>query len=115
MRYWRTYQKTLIQKILKKAKQDSCPFIMWQQLGSSRKVYEVKLESLSKTEIGFQVNKSSLAKMGAVDKEQPVYFHIKKLDVIFKKDKFNSFMSSLKATLPNELQIYERRRAMRFY
>lgn len=115
MRYWKTFQKNLIQQFLGEAKNNGCQFIMWQQYGSSRKVYEVDFESLAKNEIAFTVNRNSISKMGEVNKERPIYFHIKEMDVIFKKDQYNSYGTTLKSTPPNELQIYERRRAHRFY
>lgn len=115
MRYWRTYQKKLIHDLLAEAGGRGCSFIMWQQYGNSRKVYEVALESFAKNEIAFAVNKSSLAKMGEIKKDKPIYFHVKDMDIIFKKDQFNFYATKLRSTPPNELQVYEKRRNRRFY
>lgn len=115
MRYWRTYRKTLIQDLLNAAKERGCKFIMWQQYGSNRKVYNVSLDFLAKNEVAFSVDKNSLAKTGAVNPDQPVYFHVKDMDIIFKKAQYNYFGAKLKSTPPNELQVYEKRRGRRFY
>ncbi|MEX1099561.1 MAG: FliG C-terminal domain-containing protein [Bacteriovoracaceae bacterium] len=115
MRYWRTFQKPLIHKILAEAKEKRCEFILWQQYGSSRKVYQVELTELLKNQIKFSISKASLKKTVPLNKEKPVFFHIKEMDVIFKKEQYSSFGSSFEATPPNELQIYEKRKTQRFY
>ncbi|MCO4753342.1 MAG: PilZ domain-containing protein [Bacteriovoracaceae bacterium] len=115
MRYWKTFQKPLIHELLQKAKANKCPFILWQQYGSTRKVYEVELRELEQAKIKFAINKNSLKKMGELTKDKPIYFHIKDMDIIFKKDQYNNYVSNLESTPPNELQIYEKRRSQRFY
>lgn len=115
MRYWKTFQKELIFNLLSEAKKAECPFIMWQQYGSARKVYEVELKELKKNEINFQVSRKSINKTGEINKDHPVYFHIKELDVIFKKDQYNAYGQTITSTPPNELQVYEKRRNQRFY
>lgn len=73
------------------------------------------MDAIQKNEISFSVDRASIAKFGDLKKDSPVYFHIKSLDVIFKKDQFNYFGAKLSSTPPNELQIYEKRRTQRFY
>lgn len=115
MRYWKTFQKPLIHEFLKAAYDAKCKFIMWQQYGDARKVYEVDLRRLEKNELSFLVSKKSIDKMGDVNRDRAIYFHIKELDIIFKKEQYKSFGANIITTHPNELQVYEKRRAQRFY
>ena len=47
--------------------------------------------------------------------DKPVYFHVKSIDIIFKKEKYNFYGNVFDSTQPNELQVYEKRKHQRFY
>lgn len=114
MRYWKTFQKDLIKDIIHSCHRENFDYIMWQQHGSTRKVYKLQINKITDKDIHCSISKDSISKMGPVDKDQPIYFHIKHKDVIFKKDKYKHFNNILEITLPNEIQVYEKRKNQRF-
>ena len=115
MRYWKTYQKPLIHELLTTAKESQCDFILWQQYGSSRKIYDIELRELDPSRMQFFIKNSSLKKFGDLMVDKPVYFHVKSIDIIFKKEKYNFYGNVFDSTQPNELQVYEKRKHQRFY
>ncbi|MBC76696.1 MAG: hypothetical protein CME64_11840 [Halobacteriovoraceae bacterium] len=115
MRYWKTYQKPLIHELLTTAKDSECDFILWQQYGSSRKIYDIELRELDPSRMQFFIKNSSLKKYGDLMADKPVYFHVKSIDIIFKKDKYKFYGNIFDSTQPNELQVYEKRKHQRFY
>lgn len=115
MRYWQTYQKDLIQKYLNLVFKDQYDFTLWQQDHDYRRQYAAKFLSNEKDRCKLKIAKSSIDKNGPLIKEKPIYIHIPKLDIIFKKEQFNHFINDLDFPPPVEIQVYERRKQNRFY
>ena len=115
MKYWKTYQKDLIMKILGAAKEEGLTVTIWQKDENEKRTYKTKIFGLKKNELILHVDKDSTNRLQYFKKDKPYYAHIKVLETLFKKDNFNYIGTSLESTLPNELQIYERRQTERFY
>lgn len=115
MKYWQTYQKSLIQRFLNHIADNNIEFMLWQQIGSTRKQYDGKIVSNDKTRCKLALSKSSMNFSGPLDKTIPIFIHIPSMDIIFKKEKFNVFTNQIDFPPPLEVQVYERRAQQRFY
>lgn len=102
-------------KILGAAKEEGLTVTIWQNDENTKRTYNSKIFSLKKNEFILHLDKDSYAKLQFFNKDKPYYAHIKVLETLFKKENFNFIGTSLESTLPNELQIYERRLTERFY
>jgi len=114
MKYWKTYQKNLIMKILDAVKKEELEILLWQTQGENRRIYSARISGLKKSELILKFNPESINDLQYFDNSKSYYAHIKVLETLFKKENFNLIGTSLESTLPNELQIYERRKNERF-
>lgn len=115
MKYWRTYQKDLIIKILSAAKDEELAVTIWQAEGNEKRTYEALIFSIKPNELILHFKRENSKGLQYFQPDKPYYAHIKVLETLFKKDNFTYIGTSLESTLPNELQIYERRKTERFY
>jgi hypothetical protein len=115
MKYWRTYQKDLIMKILSAIKKEGLEILIWQNKSEKKQTYTTKIHSLKKNELILHFTGDSINKAQFFETSKPYYAHIQVLETLFKKENYNFIGTSIESTLPNELQIYERRHTERFY
>lgn len=115
MHYWKTHQKKLIFHFLEIYATDKKSFMLWQQIGSTRKQYQAYFQEVSKQRCKVRINKDSIKETGDLDKTLPIYIHLPNIDVIFKKDQHNIYMDQLDFPPPGEIQVYEKRVKERFY
>lgn len=113
MQYWRTYQRDIIQTYLGIVFENKTEFVMWQQINSDRRTYEVKIIEMNKTHTKLKIIK--LENNDLFNDECPIYCHVKGLDLIFKKDKYSRIGQFIEFPHPQDIQIYEKRRTKRFY
>jgi hypothetical protein len=115
MKYWKTYQKPIIQRFLDLILVEKTEFTVWQQEGSTRRQFDAKLISNEQNRCKVKISKSSIEANGEIDKSNPIFLHIPSLDIIFKKDKYSIHANEIDFPPPLEVQVYERRAQKRFY
>lgn len=115
MKYWRTYQKDLIIKTLTTVMEEKLPITIWQKDENEKRTYESEIFSIKPNELILHFKKENSKGLQYFNGNSPYYAHIKILETLFKKDNYTFIGTSLESTLPNELQIYERRKTERFY
>lgn len=111
MQYWKTYQKDLILGKLNAVVKKNNSVVIWQQFGSQRFKYPAELfyatRSLCKIKI--------IGDFDRFNPEYPFFTHVPGLEIIFKKDKYSKMANFIEFGMPNDIQLYERRKTKRYY
>ena len=114
MQYWKTHQKDLILERLEEVLKRSDDLTLWQQYGSHRYTYTGNFIQISKQICQIKINPNS-PHLDKFDAERPIFIHVPKQEIIFKKETFNKHGNMLEFSLPGDIQLYERRNNKRFY
>jgi DNA-directed RNA polymerase subunit H (RpoH/RPB5) len=114
MRYWKTYQKELIDKFMEDFTQQKYQLVVWQQTGSTRKQFNATYLQYNRQKSIIEISKKSLNTELELNPEKPIYAHIAGPDLIFKKEKYDYFNGRIEFTAPAEIQLYEKRKYERF-
>lgn len=114
MQYWKTHRKDLILDRLQTVESQGIGITLWQQYGSHRYTYPGEFIQIGKQlcQIKLDNNAPHLDKF---DNERPIFVHIPKEEIIFKKETFNKHGNLVEFSMPGDIQIYERRENKRFY
>lgn len=112
MHYWKTHQKDIILKHLTAVAKNQLEFRVWQQFGEHRHSYTGSFSILTRKSCKIKIK--DVDKIQFFDREAPFYVHITDVDIIFKKDNYNMHGALLEFSLPNDIQVHERRRTKRF-
>lgn len=110
MEYWKTYQKDVILKCLKRALKVTNTITLWQQLGSHRETYSAQFKTLSKQLCEVSVDGNP----DLFDPTKPIYIHFPRSKVIFKKDHYNFYQNMLEFAMPGEIQVFDKRKLQRY-
>lgn len=102
-------------KILSAIKEEGLEILLWQNNKEKKNTYSTKIHGLKKNELILHFTGDSINQAQFFEPNKPYYAHIQVLETLFKKENYNFIGTSLESTLPNELQIYERRHTERFY
>lgn len=112
MQYWKTHKKDIILLNFKHVLKSQLKATLWQQHGGHRETFVVKFTEADKKNCQLKILDGNI---DLYNPDAPFYAHIKELDVLFKKDNYHFFSSSINFSLPGELQLHEKRRTRRFY
>lgn len=113
MLYWKTHKKDTILKHLTNVAKNKLQFTLWQQFDNSRQTYTASFIILTNKLCKVRILETS--NLQTFDQERPIYIHVTELDIIFKKEHYNQHGTILEFSLPNDIQVHERRSHKRFY
>ena len=80
MKYWRTYQKDLIMKILSAIKEEGLEILIWQNNKEKKQTYSTKIHGLKKNELILHFTGDSKNQVQFFEPNKPYYAHIQKLE-----------------------------------
>lgn len=112
MLYWKTHQKEIIIKHLEPVAKNKVEFTIWQQFGEHRHTYSGCFTLMTRKACKIKIKE--VDKLSLFDVEQPFYVHITAVDLIFKKDNYNKHGALLEFSMPNDIQVHERRKTKRY-
>jgi hypothetical protein len=112
MEYWKTHQKEIIKSYLGSIAQHNYPFTLWQQFGEHRYTYTGTFTFYSQDTCKIKIKEDD--KINLFDSAAPFYVHIAEIDIIFKKEHYNQMGVFIDFSLPNDIQVHERRKTKRY-
>ena len=112
MLYWKTHKKDIILNHLTSIAKNKIEFTIWQQFGEKRHTYTGAFTILTKKSCKIKIKEVN--RINLFDSDVPFYVHITSVDIIFKKDNYNQHGTILEFSLPNDIQVHERRKTKRF-
>jgi hypothetical protein len=113
MQYWKTHRKEIILTYLTSVFGEKLEFTMWQQHGSHRYTFKGSFKEVSRKNCRIKLLLSDNLQL--FNDDLPLYVHITQLDIVFKKEHFKRSDTLIDFSLPGEIQLFERRKARRFY
>ena len=112
MKMFSTFDQKAIKDTLKKIQENQYEWTLWQTSTQGRHQHTAVIEEVAEdiTKLTFLESNQDV-----INENEPIFGHCPKLDVIFKRERFNLEGKGLNFKTPTELKMKERRRIERYY
>lgn len=116
MKVWTSFDAEYIEGHLNKLKEDVTTIEMWQNLDDLREMFSGFIVASNSLMTKVQLDAKYKSAYGRISVQLPIYFHYKKLDMLFKKDIYTIEEGNIISfKTPSEIKFRDKRISDRFY